>query len=346
MLVIRLKTMQHPNIDENKKLKSGFASRPKTLAWICVGVLYFLMCWGNFVSSAGAGLACPDWPLCHGTITPPFRWDIVLEWGHRTLAALTSIFILATLWFSRGFRKSVSPMSARLGRIVLSLLASQIVLGGITVMLELSVAISTVHLLIATVIFSFMIWLAMKLQWNDEIVVQSASPKASKVRRLALFGLLGLFVQLALGALVRHGHAGLACPGFPSCSGESFFPAGYSEAILAFSHRWWGVLLMGMFIHLMIATKKYSPRLNGLALSIGIVAILQVALGIWTVLGGLPTVIRASHAAVGYALWAFLFMLYVRAGGLSFMEGKNTWKHAHRNYSGPRSEHDIQPVSS
>ena len=38
-----------------------------------VGLLFLLLVWGNLVAGLKAGLACPDWPLCHGKVLPPFR---------------------------------------------------------------------------------------------------------------------------------------------------------------------------------------------------------------------------------------------------------------------------------
>src|SRR5204863_5788094 len=73
----------------------------RKLAWITAAFTYFLMVWGNLVSATGSGLACPDWPLCHGTILPPVRPEIVLEWGHRLIAFSTSALILlsvGTVW--------------------------------------------------------------------------------------------------------------------------------------------------------------------------------------------------------------------------------------------------------
>ncbi len=299
---------------------SGLATRGlKVLAWVCVGAIYFLMCWGNIVSSAGAGLACPDWPLCHGTITPPMTWDIVLEWGHRTIAAATSVLIVATLWVSRKFRSQSQGLVRRLGFVVICLLASQIVLGGITVMLELSAFVSTVHLIFATIIFSLMIALALKIQNPNQ------NEPHPKLITLTQIGLIAMLVQIALGALVRHNHAGLACPLFPNCSDQGFWPSPYYEALLAFTHRWWGILLLGIFVHIGMASKK-SPLHSRLGLSILGISIFQVLLGIGTVAMGLSTTMRAVHALVGYGLWALLFTLYVRVGGFKFFDGANHWK--------------------
>ena len=63
------------------------------LGRVTVGLLFLLLVWGNLVAGLKAGLACPDWPLCHGKVLPPFRWDIYMEFGHRVIAAVASIFL-------------------------------------------------------------------------------------------------------------------------------------------------------------------------------------------------------------------------------------------------------------
>jgi heme A synthase len=43
------------------------------LGRVTVGLLFLLLVWGNLVAGLKAGLACPDWPLCHGKVLPPWR---------------------------------------------------------------------------------------------------------------------------------------------------------------------------------------------------------------------------------------------------------------------------------
>ena len=54
----------------------GYHSRLPVLLGATVFFTYLLMVMGSFVTSTGSGLACPDWPLCYGTVTPPLRLHI------------------------------------------------------------------------------------------------------------------------------------------------------------------------------------------------------------------------------------------------------------------------------
>ena len=53
--------------------------------------VYLLMVLGGLVTSTGSGLACPDWPLCYGSVAPPLKVDIWLEWGHRLLGGIAGL---------------------------------------------------------------------------------------------------------------------------------------------------------------------------------------------------------------------------------------------------------------
>ena len=270
------------------------------LAYAAVIAVFVLMTLGNVVSATGSGLACPDWPLCHGSVIPPLRADVLVEYGHRLAALAATILILTTsaLALRMGAR---GPR--RLAWLLPALLVVQIALGGITVLLKLPHLISTAHLVNALLILAGLIVLARGLG-------QPARPPAyagsDRLRRLAGVGLVVLLAQLALGGYVRHAGAGLACPDFPLCSGDLLPTSGLAAA--HWVHRWGGVLLLGLFVHLALAGRTAATRL------VAALAVLQVSLGIATVLLQLTPVVRSAHAAVGYGLWAALVWASVDAG--------------------------------
>src|SRR5512144_724086 len=167
---------------------------------------------GNVVSATGSGLACPDWPLCHGSVIPPLRADVLIEYGHRLSALAATVLILAASLAT--LRSSAPARLRRLAWLLPALLALQIALGGITVLLRLPHLISTAHLVNALLILGGLVLLASR---PGTMVVD---PSVQKSARLARVGVAVLLVQLALGGYVRHAGAGLACPDFPLCSGD------------------------------------------------------------------------------------------------------------------------------
>lgn len=271
------------------------------IALAAVAAVFVLMTLGNVVSATGSGLACPDWPLCHGSLIPPLRTDVLIEYGHRLSALAATVLILAT---SVATLRGPAPagLLRRLAWLLPALLALQIALGGITVLLKLPHLVSTAHLVNALLILGGLIVLALGLR-------RPARPPAAgadRTRRLARAGLAVLLVQLALGGYVRHAGAGLACPDFPLCSGD-LLPVGWLASV-HWIHRWLGVLLLGVFVHLALAGRTVATRL------VAALAIAQVSLGVATVLLQLAPPVRAAHAAVGYALWATLVWVSVEAG--------------------------------
>ena len=312
------------------------ASAPRRLAWLALAGLALVMMLGNVVSATGSGLGCPDWPLCHGRFIPPGGTEIWIEFRHRLAVPLFSVLLIATAIVT--LRRADTRELRRVAAALLALLGVQIVLGGITVKLGLSAAVSTVHLLTALTIMAGLLTIAAggitdplgspsaaprhatdplgspsaaPRQATDPLGSPSAAPRqATALTRLARVGLPVLLAQLALGGYVRHTGAGLACPDFPLCSGE-LLPA-VGAPLIHWIHRWLGILLLGLFLHVAMASRR-TP-LAGVGAALGALAVLQVTLGVAAVLMRLPVPVRAAHAAGGYALWGLLVWLALRSG--------------------------------
>lgn len=278
------------------------ARQPRTLAWATVVALFLLMTLGNIVSATGSGLACPDWPLCHGSLIPPFRPDVLVEYGHRLAAAVTSILLVTTIALTLRSRRE--PGVGRIGVGLLVLLGIQIGLGGVTVLLGLPHLASTAHLVNALLILAGLL----VLQGPAEATAPGAIP--AKLGRLAVAGLVALLAQLALGGYVRHSGAGLACPDFPLCSGD-LLPRGWL-AVAHWIHRWLGITLLPFFVQLALAARRTPLERAGWAVA-GLGGV-QVGLGILAVVLQLPPPMRAAHAAAGYALWGLLVWLSLGTG--------------------------------
>lgn len=132
------------------------------LAGGTLGTTYVLMLLGAYTSAIGAGLACPDWPTCYGTLVPflapevvadsPYTaWQIFAEWAHRGLAAITGLLILGTTVVAwRRYR--AQPLIRWSATLATALLPLQILLGGLTVTRSLEPLIVTSHLGVATLI--------------------------------------------------------------------------------------------------------------------------------------------------------------------------------------------------
>jgi cytochrome c oxidase assembly protein subunit 15 len=117
-------------------------------------VLYSLMFLGGYVSAAGLGLTCPDWPLCPDGFMP--SEEFLIEWTHRLVAATTGALVIATMV------ASIINKNADLKIKVTSSLATvfvitQIVLGAMVIDLKLHAVLVAIHLGIGILLFAMVL---------------------------------------------------------------------------------------------------------------------------------------------------------------------------------------------
>ncbi|MEN9206396.1 MAG: COX15/CtaA family protein [Thermostichales cyanobacterium SZTDM-1c_bins_54] len=121
----------------------------RRLGWFVLGLAgltWLLMGLGSATRVMNAGLACPDWPLCYGTLWPNMNLEIFLEWFHRLVAATVgsmTLVLLGTSWIYRRLVPGWLPWAA--GGLV-ALVGIQGLLGGLTVTELLRFDIVTAHL--------------------------------------------------------------------------------------------------------------------------------------------------------------------------------------------------------
>ncbi len=163
---------------------------------------FFLLFTGGMVTSTGSGLAVPDWPLSFGGMNPPLVGGIFYEHGHRLIAGGVALMTLALLILSR--RHSV-PYGARIAtQLASGGILIQAALGGMTVLLKLPPAVSISHACLAQGVFCLLLAAAALA-----VPVTVFGPGYSRVFRFATLGFAAAFLQLALGALVRHTGQGM-----------------------------------------------------------------------------------------------------------------------------------------
>ena len=174
---------------------------------LCTAIATFvLLIAGGLVTSTGSGLAVPDWPLSYGTWFPPMVGGILYEHGHRMVAAVVGLMILALdLWLKR---TEPRRWVQHLGDSALAGVILQALLGGATVLLMLPPQISIAHAVLGPAVFCLVVCLA----WCTQ-PAWSAAPLChdDRLRPLRGFGVamaLLVCIQFFLGAIIRHtGHA-------------------------------------------------------------------------------------------------------------------------------------------
>ena len=271
-------------------------ARYTLLAWTAAAATYLLIVLGAVVRITGSGMGCGDhWPLCNGHLFPPLD-DIgtVIEWSHRLVAALVSILVVGLAgyawWLRRipGLAPGVSPAS-RAPFVALGLLVLQVLLGAITVKLELPAWTVILHLGTAMLLLATL------------LVAASTFAGSPGLRPGSAF-LLGLaFITVLFGALTANLGAATACTGFPLCNGQAWPSAGGLAAV-HWIHRLLAYTLAAAVLTVAVKTKKRGVW------GVGLLVIVQVAVGAATVLLGLPPALQVAHVAVGAAVWAGLVL--------------------------------------
>jgi cytochrome c oxidase assembly protein subunit 15 len=259
---------------------------------------YVLIVLGAVVRAHGAGLACPDWPLCFGSLVPAFDTRVALEWGHRALAGGVSLgLVAAALWAWRD--RSLRARSAWPLAVAFALLGVQVVLGGLTVLLGLAPWTVTSHLVVGNLFCGTLLWIALELRGTAPALERAAAASGRERAAVLAFAAL-LVVQLALGGLVSSHYAGLACGAFPTCDGAAWAPSLSGLVGLHVIHRFSGYALALAAGVLAVATRSGPLAARSRAL-VALVA-LQIALGATNVLLEVPIELTALHSAAAAAI--------------------------------------------
>lgn len=207
-------------------------NRFKQLSWLGAVLALCVVVLGAYVRLSDAGLGCPDWPGCYGTLTVPqsetaiqkaqeFFPHSTIETGkawkemaHRYLAGTLGLIVLALFvfgWRSKQYIK-VSPL---LPTALLLIITFQAALGMWTVTMLLKPAIVSAHLIGGMTTLALLVWIAHR-HWGSFSHSATISPALKLLIRGAL---LVLLAQIFLGGWTSTNYAALACTDFPTCHG-------------------------------------------------------------------------------------------------------------------------------
>ena len=285
---------------------------------------------GGLVTSTGSGLAVPDWPLSYGKLMPPMVGGILYEHSHRMVATFVGMLaILLAVWLWKNERRRWLRI---LGLVALGTVITQGLLGGLTVHLLLPTSISVGHAALAQTFFCIIVSIAFFTSrwWIDDYRLIGPGDDGHPLLSLCLVTTLVVYVQLILGAVMRHTHSGLAVPDFPLSYGQlipSLSPesiASYNEQLMRsdlrlaadpsitwtqivihMMHRFWAVVVGVMVIWTAIKLHKLSILSKRFAffsyVQIGLL-IVQISLGAWSVISRKSVEVTTAHVATGALL--------------------------------------------
>jgi cytochrome c oxidase assembly protein subunit 15 len=302
------------------------------LAWITL-LLYM----GGFTTSIKAGMAFLDWPLSNGSVNPE-GWltesDKLAEHSHRLLGM--KIGILSIGLFIWTYLRESRAWVRMLARMLLLVVILQGVLGGARVRFDqlnlmtehnlLAQTFAVIHACGAMIVLGLLvaITLACSRYWLEHSNKYLEGIPAG-VKRWGIISTTAIFLQILIGAIMRHADAGLAIAKFPLASNNSLLPAYWNfDVAIHFAHRV-GAVIVTVILCIFMGKVWGSPvakRALGYA-----TLVLAVVLGLQIYLGALTiwTAKNPYAATIHHLVGAFLL---ASTWGLTFL--------AHRSGSGPR----------
>jgi cytochrome c oxidase assembly protein subunit 15 len=274
-----------------RRLGSGFT--------LLVALSYCLIVLGALVRANQAGLACPDWPLCFGEVIPRLDVKVAFEWSHRLIAGGVAIafVVLAAqvLQLPAAPRSSVVLIAVAAG-----LLVTQILLGALTVWLQLASWTVTGHLVTGNSFALTLLLIACALR-SAAVVLPARAAAPAAVRGWVLAAAAVLLLQMVLGGLVSSRYAGLACPEWPACNGGLWIPTWGGSVGLHLLHRFNAYLLVTLLAIAALVCRREPDLRKPTALAL-IFGLCEVTVGVANVLLGIPAEITGLHTALAAAL--------------------------------------------
>jgi heme a synthase len=327
----------------------------------------FLIFMGGQVKSHEAGLAVPDWPTTYGENMFTFHYNkwvggVYYEHTHRLVASVIGMLTIGIMVWIHIVDKRA--WVKHLSKLTLVVVIAQGLLGGLTVILLLPAWVSVSHGVLAQTFFLITILLAYAVsrEWSTREETPAAL-EGNPVLKPALMMLAMVYVQLILGAVMRHTESGLALPDFPLMSGQIIpfftqesvewvnnwrfdytFDTGIvlEEVTLAqlwahFVHRLGAV---GVFVALILVAKRagkvreYYPTLWKSTIILMVLITIQILLGILTVISHRVPLITSIHVVTGAATLGASWFLVLRAMPLTLFQesGEAEKKFSRKHY--------------
>lgn len=248
-----------------------------------------------------------------------FKQIYLWEYLHRLLARGIGV-VLAIVMLVAWWRRAIPAGYGRRMIAIFLLGGLQGVIGwwmvysGLSVRTEVSHIRLAIHLIAALTIFAALVWTAL------DLYRLAANPAARPARptRLGIVAVLVLAVQIILGAFVAGLRAGYAYASWPRMGDDWFPTGGWDQAlglanlydnpiVVQFEHRWWA--WVAVVAALLVARRAKDAGARGPVRAIASLLVVQIALGVATLLTGVDIVLAVAHQAVavlllGSLLWA------------------------------------------
>jgi protoheme IX farnesyltransferase len=294
------------------RLRHGLGRALPAILTAAAVVTYALVVIGGVVRVSGSGLGCPDWPLCHGHLLPPWNVHAIIEYSHRTTAFLASTLIVVgggVAWLAA--RRSAGVRIA--ASLAVLLLLVQVTLGAITVLLALPPMIVLAHLATAQALLgSACVAATLALLPRRAAAPDGSASRAGRAAAAAAY------LLILSGSLVVGSGASGSCSAWPLCGSGLAIPAERLPLIELLHRGLAAVLGLCILAALWVVLRRLaSERPVRLVVALTTAAfVFQVAVGAAVVVLHLPAVLRGLHLALATAVWAGCVVVSVLAARL------------------------------
>jgi cytochrome c oxidase assembly protein subunit 15 len=310
----------------------------RRLSKLLVILTLLLIFAGALVKSHEVGLSVPDWPTSYGHQMFSFPFSdmiggIFYEHGHRmiaTIVGLMTLILAFTIYYTdhRLWLKKTAFFA-------LGLVIIQGLFGGLTVLLFLPTPVSVIHALLAQTFLMVTIFISYGLSKEraNRMLNESTDYKVLRFPTYLVTGLI--FIQLIIGALMRHTESGLAIPDFPLSGGyiiptfnqemlntiqsmqfESGLPfVTLSQIIIHYFHRMGALsvaISIGWLTLKIIQSEISNERIYRLAGYLITLLIIQITLGAFTIWSVKEPFITSIHVVNGAVILGVSTLLILR----------------------------------
>jgi cytochrome c oxidase assembly protein subunit 15 len=247
---------------------------------------------GGLVTSTGSALAVPTWPLDSGTLFPRMTGGVLFEMGHRLVAGTLGLMTVGlAVWVWLGETRRWVRVLGITGAVTIVL---QAVLGGLTVLLRLPLAMAIAHAGVAQIMFAVSVTIALVTSrgWIEG-GHEGRDDGAPSLRTLTAVTVAAAYLQILVGALVRHTGAGLAIPDFPLAFGRLVPPLLSPLVLYDFAHRVGALVVSVLTVWTVGAVLRRHRHTAALARP----ALLLIALLGWQIFLG-ATIVWSARAVI------------------------------------------------
>jgi protoheme IX farnesyltransferase len=270
---------------------------------------FFLIFAGALVTSTGSGLSVPDWPLSFGTFFPEMTGGVFYEHGHRLIAGFVAILtVILAIWAKIKIQDRLIRIFSY---VAVGAVVVQAVLGGMTVIFQLPTWISMSHAFLGQSFVGILSLIAL-FSSRTWLQITKDDQKNTLLPHLSMFFVWLIFVQLFLGAWMRHIGAGLAIPDFPTSMGAWIPPVFSYWVKVHFAHRV-GALCIFLFTvvyFLYVFLKHREFRIvQWFSRIIAFLILVQISLGALVIWTGKNAWITSLHVLCGAIILSAVLLI-------------------------------------